>query len=154
PDANLAPNGRFDSPFSDMIDGTWRRPGACTMMDETPEEDAMTGMLAAMLTLAGSIAAGPAPAGERDGEAAVANWSAPPFWTPARPAAGRRALSIASPPLPFFALPPCRLADTRGNGFGGSYGPPFMPGGVPRDFPISGQCGIPPAAQAVSFNLT
>lgn len=54
----------------------------------------------------------------------------------------------------FTPVDPCRLADTRGNGFTGAYGPPFMPGGAPRDFPIAGQCGIPFDARAVSFNFT
>jgi len=62
---------------------------------------------------------------------------------------------VASPSaLPFFAVTPCRVADTRGYGFTGPYGSPFMAGGVPRNFTITGQCGIPAGAQAVSFNFT
>jgi N-acetylneuraminic acid mutarotase len=95
------------------------------------------------------------------------NWTAPPYWMPpavspgdgdesgrSAPAAGRHALVASPSALPFFAVTPCRVADTRGYGFTGAYGPPFMAGGVPRNFTITGQCGIPAAAQAVSFNFT
>jgi endosialidase-like protein len=54
----------------------------------------------------------------------------------------------------FVGLTPCRLVDTRGNGFGGAFGPPALDTGVPRDFPIQGQCGIPAKALAVSLNVT
>ena len=84
----------------------------------------------------------------------VAGWAAPPFWTPPRLAAARSALSLGSAPLPFFSIPPCRVADTRGNSFSGAYGPPFMASNTPRDFTITGRCGIPAGAQAVSFNFT
>jgi endosialidase-like protein len=51
-------------------------------------------------------------------------------------------------------LTPCRLVDTRGNGFGDPFGPPALVTGVPRDFPLQGQCGIPATAVAVSLNVT
>jgi endosialidase-like protein len=54
----------------------------------------------------------------------------------------------------FVGLTPCRLADTRGNGFGDPFGLPALVTGVPRDFPLQGQCGIPAAALAVSLNVT
>jgi endosialidase-like protein len=54
----------------------------------------------------------------------------------------------------FVGLTPCRLVDTRGNGFGGAFGPPSLAAGVPRDFPLQGQCGIPATAAAVSLNVT
>ena len=56
--------------------------------------------------------------------------------------------------LPFVAITPCRVADTRGNGFAGAYGQPALSAAVVRDFPIVGQCGIPAGAKAVSFNFT
>jgi hypothetical protein len=56
-------------------------------------------------------------------------------------------------PLPFIAIAPCRVADTRGNGFSGAYGPPSLAAGVTRSFTITGQCGIPVSALAVSFNF-
>src|SRR6185369_12153578 len=88
---------------------------------------------------------------------AIANWPAPAFWTPpaVRAPRGARtdAVSPALPPLPFIALDPCRVADTRGNGFTGAYGPPSLLGNATRDFTIAGQCGIPASAAAVSFNF-
>jgi hypothetical protein len=54
----------------------------------------------------------------------------------------------------FVGLPPCRLVDTRGNGFSGAFGPPALAAAVPRDFPLLGQCGIPATAVAVSLNVT
>src|SRR5450759_4451654 len=95
------------------------------------------------------------------------NWTAPPYWMPpavspesadqsgrSAPATGRHALVASPSALPFFAVTPCRVADTRGNGFTGAYGPPNMIGGASRDFTITGQCGIPVGAAAVSFNFT
>ena len=94
----------------------------------------------------------------------ITNWPAPPLWSPAdRPvsAGSVRALSTegiaatqASSPLPFIALTPCRIADTRGNGFTGAYGPPSLSQGSPRNFTLFGQCGIPVSAGAVSLNIT
>ncbi len=60
-----------------------------------------------------------------------------------------------SGPYQFYAVTPCRVADTRGNGFTGQYGPPAIAGnGTQRTFAITGQCGIPSGVPAVSFNLT
>ena len=56
-------------------------------------------------------------------------------------------------PLPFIPIAPCRVADTRGNGFGGAYGPPSLVANANRNFTIIGQCGIPTTAAAVSFNF-
>jgi hypothetical protein len=55
--------------------------------------------------------------------------------------------------LPFIGVTPCRVADTRGNGFTGAYGPPSLVGNATRSFTISGQCSIPATAEAVSFNF-
>src|SRR6202008_3303178 len=57
------------------------------------------------------------------------------------------------PALLFIAVTPCRAADPRGNGFTGAYGPPSIPANTTRSFTIVGHCGIPPSAQAVSFNF-
>src|SRR4029077_13006494 len=87
----------------------------------------------------------------------IPNWPAPAFWTPpaVRAPRGARtdAVSPALPPLPFIALNPCRVADTRGNGFTGAYGPPTLIANATRTFTIAGQCGIPSTAAAVSFNF-
>src|SRR5262249_53174137 len=40
------------------------------------------------------------------------------------------------------------------NGFSGAYGPPTLVAGATRNFPLSGQCGIPSGAGAVSLNVT
>ena len=57
--------------------------------------------------------------------------------------------------MPFVAVAPCRVADTRiGSGFSGAYGSPAIQAQVLRSFVIGGQCGIPATAQAVSFLFT
>jgi hypothetical protein len=104
----------------------------------------------------------------------ISNWTAPPYWSPssgkcARPASeglgtlGAQAVEvIPSPPMPFVAINPCRIADTRaGQGFSGQAGPPALASNVTRTFQIGGtvtgvttQCGIPLTAQAVSFQFT
>ena len=61
--------------------------------------------------------------------------------------------AVPTPPIAFVAIPPCRLADTRGNGFSGAFGPPSMATQSPRVFPVAGNCGIPLTAQAVSANM-
>ena len=93
----------------------------------------------------------------------IVNWEAPHSWSPPAPSASKGAAStmaaeaieaVPTPPLPFVGLAPCRLADTRGNGFTGQYGPPALVSGVPRTFVLTNQCGISPTAQAVSLNVT
>ena len=102
------------------------------------------------------------------------NWSAPPFLNLPKPekaeADGPAEVGPYSaegtegnaPPqvLPLQTIPPCRIADTRGNGFSGQAGPPALNTG-PRVFQISGNvpgvplpCGIPLTARAVSFQFT
>ena len=65
--------------------------------------------------------------------------------------------------LSFYAVTPCRLFDTRTGAQGGPLDtntpeppPPAPPtaSSVTRTYAIRGQCGIPPEAQAVTFNLT
>ena len=53
-------------------------------------------------------------------------------------------------PLQFVAVTPCRVADTRNDGFGPIFG------GMYQDFAITsfGPCSIPDAAQAYSLNVT
>ena len=81
----------------------------------------------------------------------VGNWEAASSWTPLG------ALAIASGPLPFVPITPCRVADTRvGAGFSGAYGPPSIAASTSRTFDIaaSGCTGIPSTAAAFSFNFT
>jgi hypothetical protein len=55
--------------------------------------------------------------------------------------------------LNFYAVPPCRVADTRGAP--GSLGGPALAAGAPRNFPTpSSACGLPATASAWSLNLT
>ena len=65
----------------------------------------------------------------------IENWPAPRYWTPRAPMtapssdgslAPLEADVIPSPPLPFVAVNPCRIADTRGLGFTGQAGPPAI----------------------------
>ncbi len=87
----------------------------------------------------------------------VTNWPAPLFWKPAAAARvpGEARTEAIDPvtPLPFIAIPPCRVADTRGNGFSGQYGPPSLVANATRSFTITGQCGVAASAAAVSFNF-
>ena len=99
----------------------------------------------------------------------MTNWTAPPYWGPSvgKPAKDLDTLDteavdvVPSPPMPFVATSPCRIADTRGLGFSGQAGPPALSVGVTRVFQVGGtvagvttQCGIPLTAQAVSFQFT
>jgi glucose/arabinose dehydrogenase len=52
----------------------------------------------------------------------------------------------------FHTLDECRLADTREAP--SPYGGPKLEAGADRVFTLTGQCGIPPTASAVSANLT
>lgn len=63
-------------------------------------------------------------------------------------------LATNSNALAFYPITPCRLADTRGNGFGGQFGPPSLVGNATRTFSVSGFCNVPATAQAYSLNLT
>lgn len=54
--------------------------------------------------------------------------------------------------LIFNTLPPCRVVDTRNPT--GAYGGPALQGGMTRVFVVAGQCGIPPGAKSVAFNVT
>ena len=85
------------------------------------------------------------------GGQAIPNWSAPATWSPTR-SSGVHAMDL-SDPLPFIPVAPCRVADTRGNGFVGAYGPPSLVANATRTFVITGVCGIPTSAHAVSFNF-
>lgn len=108
----------------------------------------------------------------------VANWPAPPFWLPVGPVpdvtvdpgpipGARGAIPVATPDavpgadalpsgaLPFFAISPCRIVDTRGGApYGGG---PFAPGET-RTFDLNSApapCnGIPASAAAYSLNFT
>jgi hypothetical protein len=117
----------------------------------------------ACLFLSGVLSAGVAGAQEPVREV-IPDWPAPAFWDPSAsersfPHLRPEGLLGSSPdpsPFPFIAMTPCRVVDTRGNGFTGAYGPPAMVGGAPaRTFNIpAGPCsGIPAHARAYSINV-
>lgn len=94
---------------------------------------------------------------------AIENWPAPASWSPPErviskgevtPSEVEVVEAVPTPPLHFVGITPCRLVDTRGNGFTGAYGPPSLPQGVQRNLVLAGQCGISGTAQAVSLNVT
>ncbi len=112
--------------------------------------------------------------GQEPAQQAIANWPAPAFWHP--PSGWRVSqgsgepsglgpgeigvLAEATSPFPFVGITPCRIADTRGNGFTDQAGPPALSANLTRNFQITGtvpgvpaQCGIPSGAAAVSFNF-
>jgi len=53
----------------------------------------------------------------------------------------------SAPGLSFYTVTPCRILDTRSTG-------PALSSGVTRVIPVTGLCGIPSDAVAVSFNAT
>jgi len=55
-------------------------------------------------------------------------------------------------PLKFYAVTPCRLVDTR-NPVISTNGGPHLAGGSPRNFQITGLCGVPGSAKAASLNV-
>ncbi len=58
--------------------------------------------------------------------------------------------------LQFYAVTPCRVADTRSSqNFTGQFGPPSLAAFTGRNFPIqSSPCGIPATVQAYALNIT
>lgn len=63
-----------------------------------------------------------------------------------------RAAGPAAPTLPFVAVAPCRLVDTRGNGAPLTGG--FLPAATVRTYTLVGVCNIPADAKAISLNAT
>lgn len=52
----------------------------------------------------------------------------------------------------FFTLPPCRILDTRNPN--GALGGPALAAAAQRTFDVTGPCGVPSGAQAISVNVT
>jgi hypothetical protein len=115
-------------------------------------------VIAGVLIFSVSLARG------QEGPGEIANWPAPPYWSPpAQPASvqereggvRREAVeALSTSPLPFIGITPCRVVDTRGAV--GPYGGPALVGGGPaRTFNIpAGPCpGIPATAGAYSINV-
>jgi uncharacterized repeat protein (TIGR01451 family) len=74
---------------------------------------------------------------------------ADPF--PADNSAVASAALVAPPGLGFYALPPCRVLDTRNPA--GPFGGPALGAQTTRRFRISSKCGIPQTARAVSVTM-
>jgi len=115
---------------------------ACMGIASAQEEDAQRGI-------------------QEDSQRAIPNWPAPLFWSreaqPASSSSEENSYSkaaVPTSPLPFIGIAPCRIADTRNSAFPSGYGPPPLAAGVPRNFMLTGRCGIPPSAEAVSLNIT
>jgi hypothetical protein len=72
------------------------------------------------------------------------NWTVPPY-TAASAGGGLRTMTDATRPQAFVAVEPCRVVDTRGNGFTANYGPPALSSFATRVFLITGSpTGVPP----------
>jgi hypothetical protein len=117
----------------------------------------------AALALAGTALA-------QDEDVPLQNWTAPPYWTPPRlvQQAGNsgqieaesqgmtaQAQSLPSSPLPFVAITPCRIVDTRVNVADGFHEPNFSDDETRTfDLPTSPDCtGLPSTAGAWSLNV-
>ena len=121
-------------------------------------------LAAGLLVTFGILVTGAASAAgtERDATdhtALVAQWQAPPYWLPpARgaeaSASGRQPLAGGPTALPFIALFPCRLVDTRAPAFPAPLGGGFLPPATVRSYTLTGVCNVPPGAQAISLNVT
>ena len=106
----------------------------------------------------------------QDSELPLKNWTAPPYWTPPRTAAEStrearmgvsaegmtvQAESWSSWPLPFVAIAPCRIVDTRVATSDGFHQPNFGDD-ESRSFPLptSTDCpGLPATPGAYSLNI-
>src|SRR6266540_1768507 len=124
-------------------------------------------VIAATLVFSVSLARGEERADPSGLRVKIANWPAPPHWSPPtqpvslqeRGADVRMETLEASStsPLPFIGITPCRLVDTRQAAFSAGFGPPALGAGVPRNFDLNSDplCpGIPANAQAYSLNVT
>ena len=107
-----------------------------------------------VLFLSGSVALA-----TQDVDVPLRNWTVPPY-AAASAGGGFSTMTDVSGPRAFIPITPCRIADTRGNGFTGQAGPPALTT-TARSFQIAGtvpgipsQCGIPSGASAVSFQFT
>src|SRR5688572_16340434 len=92
----------------------------------------------------------------------IPNWTAPPFWSPPRAirSVTDEGLSpqavevLPSAPLPFVAIAPCRLLDTRPPANNPLDGDGVYAADQIRTYTLPGACGLPAGIQAVSLNVT
>jgi len=86
----------------------------------------------------------------------VVHYDAPPAcgeWQPIFMADNMTVTPVPPPPMEFHTLPPCRLLDTRKTS-GPDAASPALAAKTERQFALSGLCGIPPTAKALSVNVT
>ena len=110
-------------------------------------------VLVVLAAVAGQSEAGDSTAPRGDRKIPLRNWTVPVAerteWD-----AVITLLAVPSSESHFISLNPCRVADTRGFGFSGDYGPPALGPSQNRTFIIGNRCGVPATASAVSFNFT
>lgn len=117
-----------------------------------------TGELMVSAGLAALILAGASQAQPVEEIDEVKNWPVTVTTWPPAAEPGLEAVqeSLPTEPLPFIGIVPCRLVDTRIVTLPAHYGPPRLSAGAARSFVLTGQthCSVPPAARAVSINVT
>jgi hypothetical protein len=79
------------------------------------------------------------------------NWTVPPY-TQSSHSGGITTMSDSTPPRLFVGITPCRVADTRGNGAPIQGG--IFANSEARNWDVTGICGIPAGADAISVNFT
>ncbi len=79
-------------------------------------------------------------------------WTAWQSVTPAADGAVVTARLAAVPALRYFTIAPCRFVDTRNAT--GPYGGPSLTSGAARNFVLTGVCGVPATAKALTVNVT
>jgi hypothetical protein len=90
--------------------------------------------------------------GQEASQEAIPNWPAPATWSPHSVSRGLSTMGAVTSPFPFIGLDPCRVADTRGNGAPIQGG--IFANSEARNWTVSGICGIPSGAGAISVNFT
>jgi hypothetical protein len=78
------------------------------------------------------------------------NWTVPPYSSSSR--GGITTMADVTSPRVFVGIQPCRVADTRGNGAPIQGG--IFPNSGQRTWDVTGICGIPGGADAISVNFS
>jgi hypothetical protein len=79
------------------------------------------------------------------------NWTVPPYAQSSH-SGGITTMTDVTSPRSFIGVQPCRVADTRGNGAPIQGG--IFPNSGLRTWDVTGICGIPAGADAISVNFT
>ena len=80
----------------------------------------------------------------------LSNWTVPPYTQAA--SGGITTMTDVTAPRAFIGITPCRVADTRGNGAPIQGG--IFPNSGLRNWDVTGICGIPAGADAISVNFS